>query len=505
MGCAGSRGVSSAIDLVLPGITLPADKSVYKESQTLKILFDLELPAVKKVASWVLKSFPKAFAIIGKPKSDKECLKRFQSFFVENVIQTPKLLPPDYNFFGNDNTVEILSHFLRSNSFFASALIASNNEEGKTIYEVISKPLNPNEKTTFFSQLIQALNIEYLRVNAQFDENMNLIKTECYLKDELQNKTNEEACAQLLFLFLFYSECLHANLHIYHMMMVCAMADSVILVNHPKEQPSEIYHFMNSYFPNVALKFKEVDSLLLGKTGALVGKHWKAERNQVLMALKDIFLAWGACKTAEEFVNNFLLRNVAKEFRQGVLEEYRKHAELIKLYAKEINDEFLKMNLGKDLKDVNENIDLFFSKCGETPSKIQTAQEWIELMSVTGMMHTNTLSFSRLILTQPVLSKFSPGDEYGILEFEAAFNTCGTIVGALPEKIVFNGYHSHEDPNNPHIKFIKSFYTAASHKLKKDYFERMKEDPCFKEYGWIISDYFLDGIDGKYFTITTYI
>lgn len=490
------------MDLILPSLTLPRE-GIFEKSQVIDIVLDLEHGSVQKVISWVLRSFPKALTIKGRSKKDPEVFKCLQNFFVQNVIENKEFLPADYKYFGNDNTVETLSHLLLANSFFTNSLLASE-KGGKLTYSVISKAKTP-EESNFFADLVESLDLEYVRVNAEFDEHMKLVATKCYLKEEIVDMSPEEATAQLLFLFLFYCEAIHATLHIYHMMMVCGMADSAILADPKKKEESEIYKFMNAYFPNVGLKFKEVGKLLLGENAALTGGHWKANRPQVLNALLKIFLVWGECRSAEDYINKFLFRHVPKELRRNVLDEFMKHANLVAPFAKDINEEFRKINHGEDLGRVDKNVKLFFEACGEKASKLENTQEWIEMMSITGLMHSNTLSFSRLMLTAPVLSRFNKEENFGSVEYEAAFNTSGTMIGALTDKVVFNGYHSQEDPNHIDLKYIKNQYYAMSQKLKKEYYLKMKEDKCLVDYGWIHSDYFLDGIDGKYFTITTYI
>jgi hypothetical protein len=55
------------------------------------------------------------------------------------------------------------------------------------------------------------------------------------------------------------------------------------------------------------------------------------------------------------------------------------------------------------------------------------------------------------------------------------------------------------------VKDVLLRYDAKSAQLKKDLFDRVSKDPKFATQGWVLSDHFPDGIDGKQLTITTYI
>ena len=47
------------------------------------------------------------------------------------------------------------------------------------------------------------------------------------------------------------------------------------------------------------------------------------------------------------------------------------------------------------------------------------------------------------------------------------------------------------------VKDVLLRYDAKSAQLKKDLFDRVSKDPKFATQGWVLSDHFPDGIDGK--------
>ena len=55
------------------------------------------------------------------------------------------------------------------------------------------------------------------------------------------------------------------------------------------------------------------------------------------------------------------------------------------------------------------------------------------------------------------------------------------------------------------VKDVLLRYDAKSGQIKRDFFDKVSKDPKFATQGWVLSDHFPDGIDGKQLTITTYI
>ncbi len=79
--------------------------------------------------------------------------------------------------------------------------------------------------------------------------------------------------------------------------------------------------------------------------------------------------------------------------------------------------------------------------------------------------------------------------------------------GMAEDRHVFSSdIFGEKPPFSPSLKQIINKYGALSNNLKADYFKKCAENQdTFVKYGWVYSDYFLDGIDGKQLTITTYI
>jgi len=345
-----------------------------------------------------------------------------------------------------------------------------------------------------------------MRVNARFDDKLNLTSIQCYKKDVKFEISEEESCAYLLLLLVYYAEVVHATIHVFHLLMVTGIADST--------QNSEVlYNFAKPYFPNVYLKHEEVELLLFGPGGALVGGQFKADRMSVLAIAREMLCLIGSFKTAEDFLHKFILKNALRlglshAQKAGILEEFQKQAYLISPYAKEMTEEFRKLKNGKELEDCNNNIALFYSNTGDGVSQVANITTWIELMSVTGIMHGNTLSFTRLMITQPIVAIANIDYTPNFTDYEIDFVTksSGTIIGIIEDRSVFSDKYEYDTTKfSPELKGVIAKYAGMSADLKIDYFKKIRQHPRFNEIGWVLTDYCTDGIDAKQLTLTTYV
>jgi len=264
------------------------------------------------------------------------------------------------------------------------------------------------------------------------------------------------------------------------------------------------------YFPNVFVKYEEVQLLLFSQGGILSGGAFRANRDKILDIAHDMIVVWGNAKSANEFLDNFLLVGCAGVERKqliasGILVEFFKQSDLCASYAEDLSTQFGKLNGGTDLDKANKNIKLFFSHCGEKIFSFSDIRHWIGVMSVTGLMHGGTLSFTRLIMTTPLISLISIGDNYTDTDSSLMKVGADTIIGMNEERAVFSDQLQDKTNMPPGLKQVITKYAAASLNLKAEYFSKISQHESFVDDGWVLSDYCLDGIDGKQTTLTTYI
>ena len=269
---------------------------------------------------------------------------------------------------------------------------------------------------------------------------------------------------------------------------------------------SRLHAWASAYVQNVYVKYLEVERLLYNKkSGALTGKLYKATNpDRVLEVAREMLCLWGSLKTSDEYMYKFIFAGVKPEHvkRANLLNQFFKHQELVGPYAKDLNAIFSK---DPGYGAMNNAIKSFMSRTGRGVSSIDNVSTWIELMTVSGLLHGNTLSMSRLILTSQVLKHNSPKSAtYTDRDASLVQTVAGTIVGTLEE---FRCFSNNIPSNVPYdIACVLDEYDARSTALQRQYFVEIKKNKAtFRDFGWILTDYAPALIDGKQLTISTYI
>ena len=343
-------------DLIIPGVHLPLTNQL-SNNDRLRLLFNNDCKSNEDQIRWVAESTICVGKIIGVSKKTPDVLKNIQDLFVKNVIPNKELLPSDYKYFGSQSNKHNLPLFLTCNPFYASALSLGKNGT----LEVNSKITKDDDKT-WFSKLVETLDDSYIRPNAKFDEKMNLISIKA--DNAKVEKTEEQLCDALMFLLLFYAEVIHAIIHVYHFYLSVGLADST---QHSKIQTA----WASQYFEDVFVKYLEVKMLLFNVKGALTGGVFRSDRDQVLGICREIFCLWGTFKTAEQYIDEFLLVSLGKN-KKGVLLELFKHVKLIGPFSKALLKEFAKINNGKELESTNKSLTQFYKNSGEGVSSLHS-------------------------------------------------------------------------------------------------------------------------------------
>jgi len=128
-------------------------------------------------------------------------------------------------------------------------------------------------------------------------------------------------------------------------------------------------------------------------------------------------------------------------------------------------------------------------------------------MSVIGLMHGQSLSFTRLMCTKVALTAISPSDVFGPFDLAYYRSTAPTIIGAQPGRFLFNStiFSSESHYFDPQLVAVMSKSTAEATTLKQAYYDEVNAQGDIAKHGWILSDFFPDGFDGRQLTITTYL
>lgn len=497
------------VELVIPGIHLPFDDM----DDRLRMVFDTRIRTEVEVISATLKVG--SDALEGKRKTDSTSMDEFVATFTK-FVKNKHLLPPNYKFFGTGNDKENLRHFLRANTFFTSALGIRVEDNGNVQYTI--KSLD-NDRPTWYSRAVLGYKSDYPRVNVVLNGELELQSYSVFVsgEDKTTEFSEEDAVAHLAVTLLFFAEILHSILHIFNLIMISTLA---IATEHDQFQAD----WIAPYCMNIYIKYLEVEAFLLNEDGALTKANFNSDFPSLLKISKEIIVDWLKYNSADKFIRGFLLSGVSSTATdEGVaqreiqrlldpansliLAEWRKHAALAAPFAADLTAVFERRKPGSVHK-TNENLVKYFSKLGEgVHCEVASFQSWVEIMSVFGLVHGNTLSMSRWMLTRTVLAKISPELEtFTDRDVRGLQLVTGTISGLENGHRVFSSELLGRDDPYPLLRHVMLKYDAAASELKAAFLGSLNSDPeFFAQFGWIYTDYVLDGIDNKQMTLTTYV
>lgn len=229
--------------------------------------------------------------------------------------------------------------------------------------------------------------------------------------------------------------------------------------------------------------------------------------SSVVQLASDLVKEWSSYETADNFLLKFLFPNLTvKELDDAdICITWREHVALVEGYSLELSAAFGEVHAG-NYSQINAGFQFLTSQTGPSGiGGVKNIRQFVELMSITGLLHNGTMSFTRLVTTAPLLSQLCPNEEYFTLR-DALI--CGiailTIIGSKEGHTVFSWTIPYSEVPNNVIKVFQK-YSFLSNKIKAEYYESIKDRPDFKYLGFILTDHAPDEIDGKQYTLTTYI
>lgn len=235
---------------------------------------------------------------------------------------------------------------------------------------------------------------------------------------------------------------------------------------------------------------------------------WQHNRPQLLNVLAEMVSMWGTCTGSDEFVKKFLFVPAFDEQATALarphvwVPPFRDQANLVPHFATDVA-EHMRKDADYALADLDTALRRYFEGCGKGFA-ITSLKQWLELMSVTGLLHGCTLSLTRLTFTEANLWQMAPESDvftpYIVQQIVTAF---GTLVGLDKDREVFTSEGLETDDQ---LKTVVQKHLKLSEDLKVAYKNATDMDgPEFKSWGWILTDYFPDLFDAKQLTITTYV
>ena len=272
---------------------------------------------------------------------------------------------------------------------------------------------------------------------------------------------------------------------------------------------TSLYSWSKPYMFQVYFKNTQVEALVFSAFGFLTGSapnstgYDTQDREKILAINKVMFTEWGTYKTADQYVKKFLLKNISPKALSNcdIGVSLRKQVELIRPYANAMDKEFKK---DPNYKTINSDLESYLQQTGTNVSSISSMKSWLELMSVTGIVHGSTFSLTRLSMTQSIVSVNSfQSDTFTARDAGFMILLTGTVLGTHEEFYVFSDSLPATYPYN--IKDALLAYGTKTTDLKAQYQKDITKDPAvYKTFGWILSDHGPNFLDGKQLTLITY-
>jgi len=196
---------------------------------------------------------------------------------------------------------------------------------------------------------------------------------------------------------------------------------------------------------------------------------------------------------------------------------WRQQTALVDGFADELNVEL--MNLyPSHFKQIDKDFSDLCGKTGENGlSKQLNLKKFIELMSVSGLLHGCTLSLTRLHMTPPLIALMdTTSSRYTFADANLVTLMLGTITGSMEGHSVFSYRIPLQRVQYGIIKVLQK-YSGFSDAIKAAYLEEIKQlgtqgtkgtvtkGTIFRDFGWILTDHGPEGIDGKQYTLASYI
>lgn len=540
-------GGSAAVEVpaeVFPGVHLPEGEAPMpiEYPHVRSKVFEFIGPASQAVPS----------ALLGRPKSTSlqvahDLLTRSQK--LDAQISNPE----DYKFFGNGKHAENLVYLLKTNPFMATTL---TERPGGFILKTFD-PKDPDNKDSpsLYRKILGTLDGTGHRVNVYFNSKMDITSIRVYddiLKERNDKKQDKKQghksskgkkketqqgkeqgmtvvtasdtdywASSVTYNLIFYASCVHATIHVLHYLLTAAL-------DHSSEEFDAMNDWAKMYSTNIPAKYIEVGQSLISDQPeilALLGINFAAVPSSLFATfailtgssgfgasgirlrpiLQDMLDEWG--KNPSYWLESMMNISAKKMEAAGILTEFKKHHDLIQPFAADTANALLEIDEDKytatelRLKD-------YLKRCGSFASNIETLEQWIELMSVTGIVHGSTLSYTRVFGTAGVLRwRDIQSEVWETADMNILLKGLVTLCGMDEHRhAMTSATDSPTETYAPELQDVLDKYDTKVSSLKEAYkAEIMSDNEEFNDYGWILTDFCPDGFDGKQLTIAAYI
>jgi len=235
---------------------------------------------------------------------------------------------------------------------------------------------------------------------------------------------------------LYWFQSCHATLHVYIYVMLGSANKATYKTN--------LSDFVDQYEPNILLKYLEVKATLYGGINILLGgkNTWKVtDSHAAQVAALEIFKTYAGARNSRDWLRQVFLANCPEMiYEPEIQKEAKKYSKMLphlsdatmntlRKHWNETSEEFV-----EEVAAVSDKLVDYLRRTDggvnamENYFGINTFQDWIECQGMAGILHGNTLSFTRLQFTDYCV--YSGEWDTDILEDQSSTAvSMGTLLG----------------------------------------------------------------------------
>ncbi|KAL3894292.1 MAG: hypothetical protein SGARI_007792, partial [Bacillariaceae sp.] len=202
---------------------------------------------------------------------------------------------------------------------------------------------------------------------------------------------------------LFYQAILHSTFHTLHYVMINSWVEAARKFK-PMKKWAKWYNkgILSVYF----IQAVSLDAVFFGDYGYNATKVGEGPASQ-----KEILNSFSSAPTADAFLSSFFELSRQDMEHGGILSEFFNHFDLIQGFSQDASDALKSIDGKKFRTTQNALVHKLNYDCGEFESNIQNFDEFLQLLSVTSLIHGSTRTLARYFATYSVTRWNSPEEE----------------------------------------------------------------------------------------------
>jgi len=380
------------------------------------------------------------------------------------------------------------------------ATMALSVEDGRLVWAASPKEQATN---TVFAQIVKSLQYEN-QVDAKLYFSYDLQDIELKYGDNFYKPEDPDfdkyLCAVITPL-LYYFETAHATLHVMAYIMLSSIGQATY------GTPVEDYFLQ--FKENIFIKYEEVALLLFSKkNGLLCGQAWKPVNvDHEMEAAKMMFERFAMQSSAKDILEQIFLAGHPDIINNELLlPQARQIVKIVEKYA-DTSYELMKQQLHSGIATTAEAIDTQLTNIlnHSVPSKpkafgYEDMRGWIECQCMLGVLHGNTLTFTRLIYTKYCKLEGKWESDTFDDSFKNSSVGVATLCGLVEEREVMSAEFI---KHTPYYESLKQYQTDLD-KLNQKFWDGLSSEEKATS-KWILSIWGPNMNDNSQLTMSTYV